>query len=186
MDHSHETVATQPPSRQRKPVFRGSRTAPPSRESFYGPRGPARGGNANRCSKGSEQLPPRGSRSMARGDRLAKGIGTGRHARLGPQGRAPEHGSSIPGGGAGGSAPRRETVGPSAPSPRQRTCTHEQRVPDPTGNGLSRSACATADAQHRSPQRTTGSGATRGGCQAQHRSPSARGASPDNPMTAAQ
>ena len=71
--------------------------------------------NANRCSKGSEQLPPRGSRSMARGDRLAKGIGTGRHARLGPQGRAPEHGSSIPGGGAGGSAPRREAVGPIGP-----------------------------------------------------------------------
>ena len=63
-----------------------------------------------------------------------------------PQRRAPEHGSSIPGRGAGGSAPRREAVGPSAPSPRQRTCTHEQRVPDPTGDGLFRSMCATADA----------------------------------------
>ena len=63
-----------------------------------------------------------------------------------PQRRAPEHGSSIPGRGAGGSAPRREAVGPSAPSPRQRTCTHEQRVPDPTGDGHFRSVCATAKA----------------------------------------
>ena len=127
--------------------------------------------------------PPEGVAPWPEGDRCAAATrdrNGAAHAPQSPRGAPPnmDHPSQA---GAqadlGGSAPRREAVGPSAPSPRQRTCTHEQRVPDPTGDGLFRSMCATADAQHRSPQRTTGSGATRGGCQAQHRSPSARGAS---------
>jgi len=85
---------------------------------------------------------------MARGDRLAEGIGTGRHARLSPRDAPPnmDHPSQV-----GAQADRPRAVKPWGPRPlvRQRTCTHEQRVPAPTGNGLSRSACTIADAQAR-------------------------------------